>query len=193
LLFTYHNQLLNQFLLQAGVAASCTALAQVYDIGFAAQSNAKVKAEKDRLRRRIREKAELEGVQPRYVVTEKEILELAIAHHEEAVRQNEVNNAVLRAGRQGGWLSYRPNLEGKLVSCDKQKWARSLNEGTDRMPKNVFFKDRGKWIVQGVVQDLSEEAAAEARKTAFQPLSFEEHEKEAAGVVLYYSQPSDNN
>ena len=56
----------------------------------------------------------------------------AIAHHEEAERQNKEFNAVLRGARQAGWLSFRPDLEGKLVSCDREKWCRTLIEGTDR-------------------------------------------------------------
>ena len=169
---------------QAGVAAGCTPLSQVYDIGLAAQCNARVKREKDLLRRRIRQKAQAEGVRPRYAVREKEILLLALAHHDEAVIQNRDNNAVLRAARQAGWLSFRPDHEGKLVSCDNERWCRGLLEGSDRMPKFPFFQDRGKWILEGVVQDLTEEEAKQAAASAFQREVAEVHEKQAAGVVL---------
>jgi hypothetical protein len=111
-------------------------------------------------------------------------LEIAIAHHEEAERQNKEFNAVLRGARQAGWLSFRPDLEGKLVSCDREKWCRTLIEGTDRLPKHPFFTDRGMWIVQGAVEDMTPEQAQEAAAKAFQPEIAEVHERQAAGVVL---------
>ena len=162
-------------------------MSQVYDIGLAAQCNEAVRQAKDLLRRRIRQKAQLEGVNPRYVVTEKEILQLAIVHHEEAVSQNKKNRAVLRAARQGGWLSFRPDIEDKLVSCEDEKWCRTLIEGSDRLPKDPFFKNRGMWIEEGVVQDLTPEQAKEASVTAFRPETAQEHEQVAQGVVVDFA------
>ena len=162
-------------------------MSQVYDIGLAAQCNEAVRQAKDLLRRRIRQKAQLEGVRPRYAVTEKEILQLAIVHHEEAVSQNKENRAVLRAARQGGWLSFRPDIEGKLVSCEDEKWCRTLIEGSDRIPKDPFFKNRGMWIEEGVVQDLTPEQAKEASLTAFRPETVQEHEQVAQGVVVDFA------
>ena len=162
-------------------------MSQVYDIGLAAQCNEAVRQAKDLLRRRIRQKAQLEGVRPRYVVTEKEILQLAIVHHEEAVRQNKENRSVLRAARQGGWLSFRPDIEDKLVSCENEKWCRTLIEGSDRLPKDPFFKNRGMWIEEGVVQDLTPEQAKQASLTAFRPETVQEHEQVAQGVVVDFA------
>ena len=150
---------------QTGVAASCTGLTQVTDIGFASQAKAALARFHEDLKVKLRQKAKLEGVPCKYKTSNLEILQAARHMHSQMVSQNAKEDTVLRAMRQGGWFHFRPDEEGLLQPVDSQEWAASLEEGHAKLGDD-HLRNRDSWVVEGLVQPFTEEDLASKEKGA---------------------------
>lgn len=149
------NFLLQQ--IQTGIAAGCTPLSQITDIALAGQAKAAGRQEKEFLRQALRQAAREQGEQyPQYKCGPYEMMRVADRMHREMVRQNEEHNAVLRAGRQAGWLEYRPSsTPGKLALADKQPWALDLPARSQSI-SGEMRRNRRAYVQDGVPVPFSE-------------------------------------
>ena len=137
--------------IQVGVPAGCTSLVQVTDVGLAAQAKAALNRWKDLARDRMREKARQEKTVCKYEVDAVEIVQAALSMHAQMVEQNNVEQTVLRASRQAGWLHFRPDLRNKsLRPVSNEAWAKNLPEGSDRVGAD-FLRLRDAWYEDGQI------------------------------------------
>ena len=164
--------------IQVGVPAGRTSLAQVTDVGLAAQAKAALNRWKDLARDRMREKARQENTVCKYEVNAVEIIQAALSTHAQMVEQNNVEQTVLRTSRQAGWLHFRPCLDSKILhpTC-KRAWAKKFPEGSDRVGAD-FLRLRDAWYQDGQIlpftdKELSDPNIAEGFQTEAQYLTNE--------------------
>ncbi|CAE7374010.1 unnamed protein product, partial [Symbiodinium necroappetens] len=148
---------------QVGVAAGCTGLSQVTDIGFASQAKAALHRWSEDVKQAMRLKARRQGVPCTYRTQCSDILKAARAMHSQMVSQNLQERTVLRAARQGGWLHYRPDETGKLQLVQDQAWAADLQEGNDKLGAD-HLADRESWVQAGQVQPFTDEELKSSEK-----------------------------
>ena len=142
--------------IQVGVPAGCTSLVQVTDVGLAAQAKAALNRWKELARDRMREKARQENTVCKYEVDAVEIIQAALSMHAQMVEQNNVEQTVLRTGRQAGWLHFRPDLRNKaLFPARRQAWAKIFPEGSDRVGAD-FLRLRDAWYAEGQILPFSD-------------------------------------
>ncbi|CAE7232296.1 unnamed protein product [Symbiodinium sp. CCMP2592] len=130
---------------QTGIAAGCTGLTQVTDIGFAQPAKAALKRWQEDLKQRMREKARQQKVQCTYKTGPADILEAARQMHARMVQLNETEKTVLRCMRQGGWFHFRPDSEGRLQDCGSQEWCLDFPEGNAKLGSD-HLRDRSRWV-----------------------------------------------
>ena len=148
---------------QVGVAAGCTGLSQVTDIGFASRAKAALHRWSEDVKQAMRLKARRQGVPCTYRTQCSDILKAARAMHSQMVSQNQEERTVLRAARQGGWLHYRPDETGKLQLVQEQAWAADLQEGNDKLGAD-YLQDRESWVQAGQVQAFTDEELKSTQK-----------------------------
>ncbi|CAE7627376.1 unnamed protein product [Symbiodinium sp. CCMP2592] len=126
---------------QTGIAAGCTGLTQVTDIGFAQPAKAALRRWQEDLKQRMREKARQQKVQCTYKTGPADILEAARQMHARMVQLK----TVVRCMRQGGWFHFRPDSEGRLHDCGSQKWCLDFPEGNAKLGSD-HLRDRSRWV-----------------------------------------------
>ncbi|CAE7738226.1 unnamed protein product [Symbiodinium sp. CCMP2592] len=130
---------------QTGIAAGCTGLSQVTDIGFAQPAKAALRRWQEDLKQRMREKARQQKVHCTYKTGPADILEAARQMHARMVQLNETEKTVVRCMRQGDWFHFRPDSEGRLQDCGSQKWCLDFPEGNAKLGGD-HLRDRSRWV-----------------------------------------------
>ncbi|CAE7738776.1 unnamed protein product [Symbiodinium sp. CCMP2592] len=106
---------------QTGIAAGCTGLSQVTDIGFAQPAKAALRRWQEDLKQRMREKARQQKVHCTYKTGPADILEAARQMHARMVQLNE------------------------LQDCGSQKWCLDFPEGNAKLGSD-HLRDRSRWV-----------------------------------------------